>query len=109
MGGLGPCVNWKYHVSHMFHEWNFLYYTDVPIMLWKIKNIFVQIIIQLSFTGALKKKQGSWFHNDSFMKIWYNFYYGIFHDYIYDVVEFDKIIGWKQSKNTPENCWEISI
>ena len=38
MNGLGLCVNLKFRVSHMFHGWNFSYYTNVPIIFRKSKN-----------------------------------------------------------------------
>ena len=29
---LGICMNLKSHIAHIFYDWTFYHYTDVPIM-----------------------------------------------------------------------------
>ena len=33
MAGLALCTTLKFSVAHMFYDWNFKYFADIPIMV----------------------------------------------------------------------------
>ena len=66
LNGSKICVNLQPVISHMFYEWNLLHCNYAPFMLQKVKNVYVQMTIQLSLSGDIHKNKIT-FHTSKLM------------------------------------------